>query len=223
MNASRAQGRPRRGASEVGRDRIIRRLQVVFRFEEADCSRKSLAELAGVTPALISYYFPKRETLLEEVSRPVIAAYRMELEQIVETIAPMGERLRGIAKLLVRLYTLDRNLLDIYVEVMRKPRRAINVADQSEVDRMTGLLATFFASWRGLPMPQDFDAAVLQGAIWGMCRFATKVDAQRSLDHELCPLLDRVIMLMGPEKSRGASINVLDRHAATHPSLKGGI
>ena len=135
---------------EVGRDRIISRLLSVLRSEDdIDLSRKTLAEMAEVTPALISY--------------------------------------------------------DLYTTVMKKTGRSGNAA-YCELAQMTEMLTLFFSSWRGRPVKGDFDAAVLQGAVWGMCRFAARVEADETgLESDVTPLVARVVKLLS---SSGMTLNL---------------
>lgn len=199
MSESRPQGRPRRGVAEVGREKIISRLQGVFRSGTAvDLSRKSLAELAGVTPALISYYFPKKEVLFEQISGPIICCYRAEMEEIMMGALPNNAKLRGVISLLVALYTRDGRILDMYTGVMQGIGHSDNPS-RCEVFRMTQMLADFLSRWRGRPAEDDFDAAVLQGAVWGMCRFAAHVGMEKTeRDHDVSMIFVRVTKLLSP-------------------------
>lgn len=199
MNALRPQGRPRRGAAEVGRERIILRLQSVFRSGAVfDLSRKALAELAGVTPALISYYFPKKEFLLNDISEPVLAAYRLDVESIIGEDAPDDSKLRRIIALLVKLYSNDGFILDIYMGMSKKLGRAGDPR-LCQVAQMTLLLSNFLSRWRGNAAEEGFDAAVLQGAVWGMCRFAARIDAESAMiEDEASPLVARTMRLLFP-------------------------
>ena len=64
---------------------------------------------------------------------------------------------------------------------------------------MTGVLRDFLSSWTGSPPGDRLDAAVLQGAVWGMCRFAARIDGDE-VDHEddVSPLVFRVVQLLSP-------------------------
>ena len=198
MTVTRAQGRPRRGTAEVGRDGIISRLQVVYRSGgDLDHSRKTLAALAGVTPALITYYFPKKEVLLEAISRPVIKQYREDMEKIIFSQTASNEaKLNNLVILLMGLYSTDCGLLDTYVSLIRKTGQNGNVT-RCEVTRMTTMLSDFFTGWRQRPSESGFDAAVLQGVIWGMCRFVALIDENKCRE-DLMPFVDHVVKLMSP-------------------------
>lgn len=175
MGRERLRGRPRVGGEEVGRDKIIARLRDIVRSSHNfDTSRKSLAEYAGVTPALISYYFPKKDTLLVEIVRPIISRYADELHATLDLKLEMEVKMHRVVKLLLNLYIVDGNALDLYYDVSRRLGEPVPI----EVARMTNLLATYFWQKGDVPTQDHFNAAVLQGAVWGMCRFA----ARTSLD-----------------------------------------
>ena len=202
MSAIRSQGRPRRGATEVGREKIVQKLQQAVRSgADFDLSRKTLSEYAGVTPALISYYFPKKEMLLEEVAGPIISQYRMELEKILEMTIGQDAKLKKVVILLVSLYTKDGRTLDMYADVIKKG----NSIEVGEIAKMTDLLGDFFSARDNCSVASRFDATVLQGAMWGMCRFAAQVEFETA---DLTPLVTTVLNLVSmglSDKSMGLS------------------
>ena len=71
----RAQGRPARGDNEVGSQKIVEGMQVALRtLQTTNVTRKEIAWYAGVTPALVTYYFPERNALIEAATLPVVEA-----------------------------------------------------------------------------------------------------------------------------------------------------
>ena len=180
MDGERRQGRPPTGGREVGRDKIIARLQAVIQTRaDLDLSRKHLSEYAGVTPALISYYFPKRETLLLEIVRPIVASYAERMEYILSQDLEEDVKLHDVVALLLNLYMVDGKSLDLYYDVSRKLGEAVPF----ELARMTSMLSAHF-SRPNTSIEHDFHAAVLQGAVWGMCRFAAKAEAHHEATSE---------------------------------------
>ncbi len=67
----RAQGRPARGENEVGSHKIVEGMRNALRTTKTvNVTRKDIASFAGVTPALVTYYFPERNGLIEAATFP---------------------------------------------------------------------------------------------------------------------------------------------------------
>lgn len=172
MSEKRAQGRPCRGDSQVGRDRIIQALQSLLRSGRyRDLSRKTLAEYTGVTPALISYYFPRKEYLLEEAIRPVLQTYIKELERIASGAGDRDEKLKYMIQLMLSLYEHDGKIIDIYYDILQYEGGRIG----NEVDRMTDILTDFLAGYSEEHVSRHLSGAALQGMIWGTCKFSAMI------------------------------------------------
>lgn len=194
MSDKRSQGRPCRGGNEVGSDRIIESLREMLRSRRSDCTcRKSLAEFAGVTPALITYYFPHKDTLIEEATKPIIEDYARQLRSILSHEEAHDVKLRKVITLLVGCYERDAGILDAYSELARQKGEALK---PNYVTMMTENLAEFFGDWFNQGTMQAHHPAMLQGALWGMCQFVAQVNLARELcgtDENLIPDdLDRV-------------------------------
>ena len=176
--SDRTQGRPARGAAQVGREKILAEFRDLLRSNHGgDLSRKAIARYVGVTPALISYYFPKKQQLLEEAVIPIVTAYADEICQVVETKACADYRTKEVISILMRLYKQDGNLLELYQGTIEKPRC---VPDQ--LAKMTSALTQLFPPKDGEQSTSQLDAAIFQGALWGMCRFASQIT--QSLEDE---------------------------------------
>jgi len=69
----RTQGRPVRGDAMAGRDWLIQKTRIAMKFKpRIDMQRREIAEFAGVTPALVSYYFPDKGGLFEAAAKPFL-------------------------------------------------------------------------------------------------------------------------------------------------------
>ena len=70
----RAQGRPARGENEVGVRKIVEGMRAALRaLQSTKVTRKDVAGHAGVIPALVTYYFPERNDLIEAATLPVVS------------------------------------------------------------------------------------------------------------------------------------------------------
>ncbi len=56
-----------------GRDKLIEQSRKIINLRpRMDIQRREIAEIVGVTPALINYYFPDKWTLLEAAAYPFV-------------------------------------------------------------------------------------------------------------------------------------------------------
>ena len=186
MSDHRAQGRPCRGVSEVGREKILAAVRDLLRSNRCnDLSRKAVAAFAGVTPALISYYFPKKQQLLEEAVTPIVTAYADEICRVSESTAAADTKTQEIISILMRLYKRDGKILDVYRDSIEKPA---GVPDQ--IAKMTSALTQLFPVAGSEHPTSQLDAAIFQGAMWGMCRFAAQAEQSMLLEVEGSSRLD---------------------------------
>lgn len=161
----RTQGRPSRGAGDVGRERLVEAARAVLRRPvSTGLSRKAVADMAGVTPALVSYYFPDPGSLMVAATRPLIGARVNELLTIIEDDAPWHDRLGRVVAFLVRLNEADATLVDHLIQGCRV--QAFDPMLRRAYDLMSGFYTEGgkAGAWRSL------DPDLFLFALWGMCR-----------------------------------------------------
>ena len=113
-------GRPVRD-EEIGRNVILEKTRLAMRERpRADLQRNEIARYAGVTPALISYYFPDRSHLFEAAAHPVIEIYVAEARLIIGSDQPLIHRLNALILLFVEFNYKEGHLLDFYLEHMSR-------------------------------------------------------------------------------------------------------
>ena len=167
MTKRRTQGRPTRGLNEVGRDKIVEHLREMMRDDSIQhISRKGLAEYAGITPALITYYFPTRTSLVREATMPIVAAYFEEMRDILASHEASTHRLRKVIRLLLTCFSRDQRLLTAYRDLIRTDA---GTDDPDYVEAMAAELSAFFASLIGATHAHSADVDVLRCAVWGLC------------------------------------------------------
>lgn len=167
MIEKRSQGRPCRGINEVGRNRIIANLQQMLRERPFDdLSRKSIAKHIGVTPALITYYFPSRQSLIEEAAMPIIKVYVSNIRDILDSSSDNPTKLRLLVRALVNCYRYDAGILKAYNDIVLN-QESSNPINHLEV--ISPDISLFFEELIDTKLCTRYDIAALQGAIWGMC------------------------------------------------------
>lgn len=161
----RMQGRPLRGAGDVGREKLVEAARTVLRRRvPASLSRKAVADVAGVTPALVSYYFPDPDSLVAAATWPLIGKRIDELMGIVDDSTSWQDRLTRAVGFLVALNEAETTLIDRMIEAWR------NKTLDPVLDDAYGRLRDFYlggveaGAWRSL------DPDLFLHAIWGMCK-----------------------------------------------------
>ena len=111
----RAQGRPARGDNEVGSQKIVEGMQVALRtLQTTNVTRKEIAWYAGVTPALVTYYFPERNALIEAATLPVVEALVDKVSACLEQTSSPQAALPHAVNVLLEYYARDAAIIDLF-------------------------------------------------------------------------------------------------------------
>lgn len=115
--------RERQAGGEEKRRLILAAAVRVFARDGYHTSRVGdIAEEAGVAHGLLYHYFPSKEAVLETVFRENWGALLDRFRQVEESDGAAEEKLRGIAKILLRSWRNDPDLVTVMVrEVARSP------------------------------------------------------------------------------------------------------
>ena len=164
----RVQGRPARGESEVGAQKIVAGMRAALRtLQNTRVTRKDVADYAGVTPALVTYYFPERDSLVEAATVPVVQALVEKVRNCIERDAPARQRLLEAIGVLLECYTRDIALIDLF------SHHRASTAETSLPDLLRELDAaveSFFEAWLIDNPGNVYDVAFLRKALMGACR-----------------------------------------------------
>jgi AcrR family transcriptional regulator len=139
-----------------------------------------LAEFAGVNPALITYYFPTKEALIDEATTPVLKNYADRQIEIIEMTAPNKEKISRLIRLFLECNFVDSRIFDAYIET----RSRIRAADgQNYFETLVETSTEFLSSIISDPA---HDAMFIQTSLWGICRevarkYGLKHDATAAL------------------------------------------
>lgn len=176
----RLQGRPVRGEGDVGRDRLIDAARTLLRAGGgSDLSRKAVAEIAGVTPALISYYFPEKNSLVSAAVRPVIEQRLDQMHAILDAPGSRASKLRNLVALFIGFNAAEGSLLDCYIELCESDEAGRSKKPQLTAARQR--LTEYYnqgveaGEWRAM----DTDLFFL--ALWGMCKGVAQAKAYPGL------------------------------------------
>src|SRR5262245_10864357 len=92
-----------------------------------------IAEEAGVAHGLLYHYFDSKEQVLQIVFRENFGELLQRFHEVEETDEPAAEKLAGIAKILLRTWRNDPDLVTVMVrEVARSPQLQTQVVEVRE-------------------------------------------------------------------------------------------
>ena len=173
----RAQGRPARGDNEVGSQKIVEGMQVALRtLQTTNVTRKEIAWYAGVTPALVTYYFPERNALIEAATLPVVEALVEKVSACLEATSAPQLALPNAVNVLLEYYGRDAAIIDLFSEYKAT---ATNTEIPDLLRDLEYTVMSFFKRWLHEAKTCVYDAEFLQKAMIGMCRAVArpKLDA----------------------------------------------
>ena len=178
MLEKRQQGRPKHGESQVGRDRIIAGIvEMVRSGSHGDMSRKEIAQYVGITPALITYYFPKGQLLLIDSIADVFATSYEELDAILSGAADYEERLTAAFRMILAFYKREYHVELLYADLCRK-----GILNDSVVERMKLRLARFLAQDPTLSGAEIATPEIRANVIWGACAQCARLNHAHAID-----------------------------------------
>lgn len=166
--AAKVQGRPPNTSKEQGRERLIEKARDAMRLEpKLDIPRRDIAESAGVTPALVSYYFPDRTDLLELAAQPVVDSYVSEVEQILASNDGAELKLERLIVVFLTFHSEQGSLLDHLIQISHLKSKAGNMARLRAVE---GMLTAFFEELIEKGVVRAVSPSLVGAVLWGICR-----------------------------------------------------
>ena len=140
--------------------------------------RKDIAQYAGVTPALITYYFPEKDDLIEAVTLPVVDALVDGVDQCLKGLGSPRENLLKAVGLLIEYYARDAIIIELFVSY--RASKADKIPDL--LQKMEAAFTTFFEHWLQQNRDSVYDAVYLQKAAIGMCKIVARRCQEESVD-----------------------------------------
>ena len=168
----RTQGRPPRGEGEVGRSKLLDRTRDALKSKpKIDIQRREVALFAGVTPALVSYYYPDKWDLFAAAARPVIAAYIGDVRAVLRSANSPSLKLFSLIKLFIDFNFHQGYLLDFYTENSEKMSRK---NDLDELKEVYSNILTFFEGLLRDGLVRGESPAFIQSSLWGWCKYVAQ-------------------------------------------------
>ncbi len=165
----RTQGRPPRNSGINGREKLIEATRLYLQSNrKMSLTRTEIAQGCGVTPALISYYFKDKRSLLDAVTKPLLRSYRARLANITASQTGPSEKMHRVIRLLISLNSEDAFLVDHMLR--QSSHDELDAEDRAVVDAFQGTIASLVrelvegGDWR------TADPELTEAALWGICR-----------------------------------------------------
>ena len=166
-----SQGRPTRGANEAGLRRIVYAMRDALRARQnIHVTRKEVAQYAGVTPALITYYFQEKDSLIEAAAVPIVVTMVEAVESYLRGGKEPRDKLRHVVEILLESYARDAVIIDLFIAYQSS--RADKLPDL--IGNMEAALLTFFEQLLQQKPSTVYDATYLQKATIGMCKIVAR-------------------------------------------------
>ena len=183
----RMQGRPLRGEAEVGPVKIIQGMQKAIRHNQSETiARKDVARFACVTPALVTYYFPERDSLIEAATYPIVKEFYDLVDRTLSGEGSQQVILIEVIEVILTEFCKNGSIFDYFVQ----HRRTVGHSGSGDpFAGATNLIASFFDRYGSDVTQSKIDGRLLTAAVFGICRSiflknesqSTSVDAKYML------------------------------------------
>lgn len=204
----RTQGRPPRNSGINGRQKLIEATRTYLQSNrKLSLTRTEIAQGCGVTPALISYYFKDKRSLLDAVTKPLLRLYRARLTDISCSQVTASQKMHQVIRLLLELNTDDAFLVD---HVLRQASRDdLDAEDRAAVEAFENVIAGLVRELVRNGEWQPSDPALAETALWGICRalgetLRLDVAARSDQTAELDPVAARTAFVYATFTARAA-------------------
>jgi AcrR family transcriptional regulator len=164
---NRLRGRPRQSEREVGRDKLIEQSRKVMNLRpRMDIQRREIAEIVGVTPALINYYFPNKWTLLEEASYPFIKDLIVSVDNLLDSPSGNRKKFEALVEIYLKFHGKSGYAMYYYVIASKrlKKRENINTINAYR-SKAYGIIRQIMPS----DVPEGHGAETVHAMLWSVC------------------------------------------------------
>ena len=162
-------GRPSAGTQPGGQQTIIASMQRFMRSTPlTNVQRLQIAEYAGVTPALISYYFPDKLDLIIVSASPLISTYIDRVGDILNDCSDLMDRFRSLGHEFIDFNFKSGYALDYYIDATMRRKRSNEIAEMS---RQYGDLFSFIKKVVEERAVRAIDPAFLHSSLWAQCKY----------------------------------------------------
>jgi AcrR family transcriptional regulator len=164
---NRLRGRPRQSEREVGRDKLIEQSRKIMNLRpRMDIQRREIAEIVGVTPALINYYFPDKWTLLEAAAYPFVTELVTNITSTLNSQSTDTIKFQEIVSIYLAFHEKSGFALYYYIISSKRLRKRENLsAIQSCRNEVYGLIKQIIP----INAPPEQTVETVHAMLWSVC------------------------------------------------------
>ncbi|MCJ2082829.1 TetR/AcrR family transcriptional regulator [Methylobacterium sp. J-090] len=164
---ARSRGRPPRSESVGGRRKLIELARKIMSLRpRTDIQRREIANVVGVTPALINYYFPDKWSLLEAAAYPIVVDLIDAVEYLLDSSVLPVQKLEALIAVYLVYHKNNGYALEYYINA------SINLEKQHNIDLIKSCRSKVYDLIRqNTPdtIPQTLGAEIVHSMLWGVC------------------------------------------------------
>lgn len=135
---------------------------------QTEVVRQDIATSAGVTPALVTYYFESKSDLLLAATSPVLHNAIAAVREVIATQLTYRDRLKKLISLFIRFSAKNSRILEAFIQTSLE---ADDHDSQFLVLSAFKDMQAFFVSGAQAGEWRSFDPTFFIFAVWGMCKF----------------------------------------------------
>lgn len=168
MTEARRPGRPKIGDQQVGRERIVEGVINYIRAGYSDISRREIACHLKITPALITYYFPKGFSLLTEAVGKQAERWLDRIDALcAHDERSQSQKFDQLQQLIISMYVTDAHIVELQTSLWRAGHVPYSLV--AEMKKKASLL--LFSS----EAPQaSAMSSFMTSIIWGACEHCVR-------------------------------------------------
>lgn len=160
----RSVGRPQLHHGPNGRAKLLAKTRELLKLKpRVNLQRQEIAKFAGVTPALVSYYFPDKWDLIEAAAATVIEEHVNDVMSIVTDAEPDAEHIHRLAFVYVSFILHNGHMLDFFLENITSWKRQERLAQFVDLHKA---VAAFFSRLMQQKILEARDSTIFRILLW---------------------------------------------------------
>lgn len=178
MTGPRPQGRPRASECRIGREKLLEKArEAMGRPPRTELQRRDVADIAGVTPALVNYYFPEKWLLIEAAALPIIEDYVAKVTELVDSDADHIDKLRGLIHIYLVFNEDNGFLLEYYIDAMFRQNDAEGIR---LLWRTHAKITCHIQDLVRRGDMREVNPELINSVLWGICRYVAGQSRDRA-------------------------------------------
>lgn len=163
------QGRPPAKDGVNGRQNLIEKTRELLKAKpRVDIQRQEIAKYAGITPALVSYYFPDKWDLIEASAASLIDKYLCSVLNVTSKKKPGIAEFKALLRIYVEFSFEGGYILDFYLQNITSWK---NLQRQAQLRDAHRTILTFFSSLMTSGHLTERDPSIVNSVLWASSHY----------------------------------------------------